>query len=431
MAGLFKKAVALLIAAVLLCCTAGCERESFYDDRAPHPLCGDVIVVGGGIAALAAALEAARQGAAVLLFYDQPAQDRWLWNEGTLLTDEEEEETAEQLQAALAEYGGEREQSWPYRILASQAGEDMAWLAAETGVIWVRESPFCYRPDNLSSEQAHARLTEAAMLEGVRFFAGTTVRELIIESGAARGIIFEKAAGEPGTAYAPAVILADGGCLGDPALLAELNLDLTAASWRPVRDGTGLRLARAAGLDFAAEKSFAFAAAVEENGQWVRAEWPAGTVLIAGEEIIALDRKSAREATDALLGAPGGCGYLLVAEASLGREHNLTWPRFAGLDAFMEAYRLELPLLRRWFVQPRGYFLGRPVKAVAEYYLGGVAVNENGAALLDGTVLSGVYAAGETAGGLHGRGLMPGAALTEAVVWGRRVGRAAALESGR
>lgn len=58
------------------------------------------------------------------------------------------------------------------------------------------------------------------------------------------------------------------------------------------------------------------------------------------------------------------------------------------------------------------------------YTMGGVAIDEHAHALRsDGSVISGLYAAGEVSGGVHGRNRLAGNSLCECVVFGRRAGQ--------
>ncbi|MEM4297722.1 MAG: FAD-binding protein [Nitrososphaerota archaeon] len=61
------------------------------------------------------------------------------------------------------------------------------------------------------------------------------------------------------------------------------------------------------------------------------------------------------------------------------------------------------------------------VAPAAHFVMGGILINEDGEASLPN-----LYAAGEVTGGLHGANRIPGNALTEALVFGARAGRAAA-----
>jgi aspartate oxidase len=58
---------------------------------------------------------------------------------------------------------------------------------------------------------------------------------------------------------------------------------------------------------------------------------------------------------------------------------------------------------------------------VLHYQNGGLVIDEHGE-----TTVEGLYAAGEIAGGAHGRNRMMGNSLLECTVFGRRAGRAAA-----
>ncbi|CAK0839261.1 unnamed protein product [Prorocentrum cordatum] len=67
------------------------------------------------------------------------------------------------------------------------------------------------------------------------------------------------------------------------------------------------------------------------------------------------------------------------------------------------------------------------VTPVIHYCMGGMSINGDGEALkADGSVLGGLYSAGEAAGGIHGNNRLGGNSLLDCVVYGRVSGRAAA-----
>ncbi len=390
------------------------------------PLTGDVIVVGSGIAGLTAALEAAKHGAAVVLCYNELQDDRWMWSDGALTAGDGN--TTETLLEALVVFGEGQGKTWHYELLAGRADEDLAWLAGETGLLLMQEGMFRVLPDNISYSQAQNRLIDSALGEGIRFIEGAVPQALIIdEKGNAGGMTLLDSSGTQHAAYAPSIILADGGCLNNPGLLQELDPKIDVISLRGGGEAAGVKLARAAGLDLIDEGEFSYIPAVEENEKWVEVEPPPGTLLIVDGQIIPCSQQDASSVVRLLLNNAFGKGYLVVAESTLPPAYELSWPRYAGIDAFMEAYMIDLPSLRHWFSNPYGCFCGCPVKAAAAYCLGGVAVDEWGRVLRDGRPVEGLYAIGETAGGLNGTALMPGTALTEAIIWGRRVGEIAAL----
>jgi FAD binding domain len=68
------------------------------------------------------------------------------------------------------------------------------------------------------------------------------------------------------------------------------------------------------------------------------------------------------------------------------------------------------------------YYIGR-VEPVLHYCMGGIRINPQGQVIKDqGTVIPGLYAVGEVAGGLHGKNRLAGNSLCECVVFGRIVG---------
>jgi succinate dehydrogenase/fumarate reductase flavoprotein subunit len=68
------------------------------------------------------------------------------------------------------------------------------------------------------------------------------------------------------------------------------------------------------------------------------------------------------------------------------------------------------------------YYIGK-VEPVLHYCMGGVQINPQGQVMKDqDTIIPGLYACGEVAGGLHGKNRLAGNSLCECVVFGRIVG---------
>ena len=87
---------------------------------------------------------------------------------------------------------------------------------------------------------------------------------------------------------------------------------------------------------------------------------------------------------------------------------------------------LSLPYLLRRFRGAGIDPLAEPLLTypVLHYQNGGLVIDEHAE-----TTLEGLYAAGEIAGGTHGRNRMMGNSLLECCVFGRRAGRAAAAKA--
>ncbi len=63
------------------------------------------------------------------------------------------------------------------------------------------------------------------------------------------------------------------------------------------------------------------------------------------------------------------------------------------------------------------------VEPVLHYVMGGIAINPNGQCLDNNkNIIPGLFACGETAGGIHGKNRLAGNSLVDCVVYGRVAG---------
>ncbi|MBQ7593991.1 MAG: flavocytochrome c [Synergistaceae bacterium] len=94
----------------------------------------------------------------------------------------------------------------------------------------------------------------------------------------------------------------------------------------------------------------------------------------------------------------------------------------AGKDTDFEKDEVELPI-------SKPPFYCTPLSPTLHHTMGGLKINTNAQVLReDGSVIPGLYAAGEVTGGIHGTNRVGGNALTDCVVFGRIAGRNAANE---
>lgn len=415
----YRRTLGFFVATLFL--LSGCGFEPGLSEDKALPISADLVVIGDGIGGLAASLEASRRGASVVLFSGESPGERWMWEEGFLRP----RKSAGSFKKLIADRGWSGYQKWHFDLLYRNASEDLAWLSRETG-LKVEPGPDGVIPQNRSYDQVHSLLKEKACQEGVRFIEGAVLEELLQDGDSVAGAGFTDTAGVYNDVYAPAVILADGGFLGDPAQVGELAPGTAVAPWIGSGGGRGVALAREAGLDLVSETAFSYAPAVEEKQGQALGEPPVETLMILDREIFLFSELQRNELVGLLLESPSQSAYLLVPEAGLKPKQKPDWPRYSGIDAFMKHYRLRLPELSRRFRQPEKPFLGCRIKPVAVYCLGGIAVNDAGLVLRNKEPVKGLYALGETAGGLNGETVIPGVALTEALVWGRYLGSAAA-----
>lgn len=411
--------LAALAAVLLLPC--GCNPERGAGEDKAEPLSADLIIVGDGMGGLAASLEASRKGAAVVLLSGGSPDEGWMWDEGVLCPEGASGSLPPLEAAAAPEWSGSAE--WHRRLIARHAAADLGWLSRETGVSLIPAEEGRYLFENLSREQGYRRLEERARQEGVRLIRGAEPERLLFGAGGRiTGITYSGPDGTSNEIYAPAMILADGGYLNDPGQVEALEPGTTVASWRKSGNGSSMRMARAAGLDLAGEPLFSYTLGLEKGGEWIPVDPPPDTLVIVDGQVLPFSHCGG-DLLGLLADSPRGVGYLLAAVGEPGSGPD--WTQFDSLDAFMERYGLQFPELSRRFGRTEGHFQGGRIGAVAAYCLHGIAVNQSGQVLRDEAPVPGLYALGETAGGLHGEGISPGMALIEALVWGRYLGAAA------
>lgn len=426
---------------VMLLAGAGCGRDASFQGGEASPLSCDVAVLGDTLGAYVSALEAAGEGASVILLYGNRSGDQWLLEAGAAAAPAPPEggdggEGVEvdvystlDLRRALGRSGGAWGKNWHFDLLASAAYDDLHWFAGWMNAVPEQSRPGLFRLPLFTYDQAYMALVRAAGERGVRFISGSEVEEINPQGHS--GFITVRVripGGKLRQIHARTVIMAQGGYLEDRALMQETAAGVKAAPWRAAGDGEAIRQAIALGLDLVQLDHFAYSLAIKEDTAWFRARYPEQAMLVAGGQIRPVRGLTQQDLITVLLQEEDRSGLLLVAESHLreGERDSLEWARYAGIESFMEAHALDMPWLRRWFDRPWDNFYGAFVGVLAEYCLGGIAVNEQGQVLKAGEPVSGLYALGEAAGGLHGRALLPGAALSEALVWGRRIGRAAA-----
>ena len=378
----------------------------------------DVLVVGEGLAGMAAALEAAEAGASVLLATAGGGSSGLA--QGGIAAAVASDDAPELHAADTLAAGAGLTDGAAAGLLTAEAAGAVAWLEA-CGVVFDRESD---GRRALGLEAAHSRArvlhaggdaSGAALVAALRARLGGRVRrvEARLDALLLRG---ERVAGARlagGDLAARAVVLATGGYAGRYPRSTTTSLC----------DGSGLLAALAAGAELAdlefvqfhptayagAGPTFLLTEALRGAGAWL--------VDGAGRRF-AFDADPRGELAPRAVVARAIAERLAAGEPAvyldarhLGRERLAA--RFPGFVARCRAVGLdpsERPV---------------PVAPTAHYTMGGVITD-----LCGRTGVPGLLAAGECARiGVHGANRLASNSLLEAVVFGRLAGRAALAEA--
>jgi fumarate reductase (CoM/CoB) subunit A len=393
----------------------------------------DVLVVGGGLAGLTAAIAARRAGAEVLLVCKRRSgrSGNALVAAGNL-TSLPEGDSVEGL--AIDTFGGGREIADPtlVRTLAEGAAEAVDFLQGcgvrllrVDGRLQARRVPGHSRARTLFPElgavpvqTAGLTLTLPLLAEarrlGVRFAEGLMVARLVRDGARVVGALARDGAGRWLALRARATILATGGggrlyagsnntrdITGDGYALA---LDAGAA----LRDMEFIQFHPAMGLT---PVQIILPTTLFGDGAVLRNRYGERFLLnsvTGGEPVAGRDEMS--QAIDRELRAGKGIGEGVYLDLSA-VPNELAATRYAPLWA----------LLRRRGCDPA---LNMPTVGLAvHFFMGGMVIDPHGA-----STVPGLYGAGEVCGGVHGANRLGGNALLEAVVFGRRAGARAAAE---
>lgn len=257
--------------------------------------------------------------------------------------------------------------------------------------------------------------SRVAETSGVEVLSGTRAVSLLCDAGGVRGVAAMTANGQPLMLRARAVVIATGGVGG----LYSRTTNPTGAC------GDGVAMALAAGancnaLEFVQFHPTALDVDTRPLPLMTEALRGAGASLIdeSGTSIMRKIHPLADLAPRDVI------ARTIYAEQSAGRRVWLDATRLVDDDlsvAFPSAYKRCC----EHGIDPRHEPI--PVTPAAHYHMGGIAVDLEGR-----TSLPGLWAVGEAAcTGMHGANRLASNSLLEAVVFGRRVGRALSRERNR
>jgi len=370
----------------------------------------DVIVIGGGQAALAAAVSAKEEGAAVALITKGKAG----LGGSSVISDG--------VQSAIFSDGdspdvfyqdiikGSKNLSDPKlaRILADECTERVNELESKFGIPLERErkvsTPGHSFPRRVYAGSGIGRNTTKSMREyalnlGIDFHEQSEMVDLVKESDIVTGAVVQKNQ-ELFVYYAPAVILATGGFGG-----------LYASSDNP-RDVTGEGIgmawrhgARLVDMEFV--QFYPYRLQHPVNVDIMTRIFGKGAMLLneKNERFMEKFPRKELETRDIL-------SYSMFKQAKV----LLDFSNVSETDIEKDS-----PHLYRLY--KKGYEGEWVMSPVQHYCMGGIETDEWGR-----TNIAGLYACGECSGGLHGANRLGGGSLTEALVFGCRTGKMAAKE---
>lgn len=390
------------------------------------------LIIGGGLAGLSAALEARpcdgiSDGALVVTQAALLDACSSAWAQGGLAAALTMLDSPE-LHARDTENAGAGLVDPPVALaLAQQGRETVQWLAA-LGAPFDRDGDEGFA---VSLEAAHstarvarvggdgagraillAVVAAARAAPHIQIWEDGTLRALVTdEAGRVRGAVIERAGGRFVQVLSSAVVLATGGVGGlfevttTPAVLKGEGMALAYLAGAQIMDPEFVQFhptAIDAGLDPAPLATEALrgegARLVDRAGEYLLG--PAADADLAARDIVARVVHEARI---------GGRGAYLDARAAIG-------------EAFAHEFPAVFAACMKAGIDPRRQPI--PVAPAAHYHMGGIAADDEGR-----TTVAGLYAVGECAAtGVHGANRLASNSLLEAAAFGRRAGRAAAME---
>ena len=388
------------------------------------------LIIGGGLAGLSAALEATPRK--VLVVTPAPLLEACssAWAQGGVAAALSKDDAPALHAADTTAAGAGLVEAGATDILTGDGRATVEWLAS-LGAPFDRDAAGGFAV-SLEAAHSHARVARvggdgagrailSALIAAVRAAPHVEVWEdgrlrglLQDATGRVRGALIER--GTPGSVrmikvLAPAVVLATGGAGG---LFAHTTTPAALL-------GEGMAAAYRAGADILDPEFVQFHPTAIDVGL---DPMPLATEALRGEGARLIDRDGRfllGEAADADLQPRDVVARAVHAARAGGRGAFLDCSAIgAGLA---EEFPAVFAACMRAGLDPRETPV--PVAAAAHYHMGGIAAGSDGR-----TSLPGLFAVGECAAtGVHGANRLASNSLLEAAAFGRRTGRAAALET--
>ena len=304
-------------------------------------------------------------------------------------------------------------------------------------------------------------LEENCEKAGVKMMLDTTATEILTDAnGAAVGVKATGASGETVTVNAKAVVLASGGFGANLDMVVKYKPELKGfmTTNAPGIQGQGIEMAQAIGAATVDMDQIQIHPTVEANTAALITEGLRGdgAVLINAEGKRFIDEVGTRDVVSAAeIAQTGSYSWLVVDQAmvdassviqgyikkgytvtgetyeELGKAMGVDAAAFAETmdkwNGYVEA-KNDPDFGRTSFANPLNTapYYAIKVTAGVHHTMGGLKINTNTEVLkADGSVIPGLFAAGEVTGGVHGANRLGGNAVADFTVFGRIAGAAA------
>ena len=305
-------------------------------------------------------------------------------------------------------------------------------------------------------------LEENCKKAGVQILLNTTANEILTDAnGAAAGIKATGSTGETVTVNAKAVVLTTGGFGANLDMVVKYKPELKGFMTTNAAgiQGQGIEMAEAIGAATVDMDQIQIHPTVEANTAALITEGLRGdgAILINEEGQRFIDEVGTRDVVSAAeIAQTGSYSWLVVDQAmvdassviqgyikkgytktgatyeELAKELDVDPATFANTmetwNGYVEA-KNDPDFGRTSFANPlnNGPYYAIKVTAGVHHTMGGVTINSATEVLKeDGTVIPGLFAAGEVTGGVHGANRLGGTAVADFVVFGRIAGESAA-----
>ena len=445
----------------------------------------DLVVVGAGGAGLTAAAQATEKGANVIVVEKMP-----LVGGNSLKATGGMNAAGTQYQAALditdsgvqefiddtMEGGHQLNDIDLVTTMAENSSDAVDWLASigaelpKVAATGGTVHKYLHEPEDGSAVGSFlvAKLSDYCDKIGVTVMLNTTATEILTEDGAATGILANDAEHDY-TINAKAVILATGGFGAnfdmmtqyDPSLANAVTTNHSGAT------GDGILMAQALGADTVDMDQIQLHPTVyQETGLLVSESVRSmGGILVNSEGKRFTNDMSTRDAVSAAeLEQPGAYAYIIFDQRivddlastqkyiksgltvtadtyeDLAKEMGLEGDAIASFAATMDTWNASVAAGEdAEFGRNNGMdedlstapFYAIKIAPGIHHTMGGIKINTNAEVInTDGDVIPGLYAAGETTGGVHGGNRIGGNAVCDFVVFGRIAGMNAASYAG-